>query len=252
MKLEKIIGMVHLDALPGYPQHASIGEVTEHALHDIRQLEIGGVDSALIENTYDDPVQKVMENEQIVAFSIVAQRIRENTRLPLGICCLFNDYRSALAVAKIVGAQYVRIPVFTEAVMSDTGYMEGNPKDVISYRNKIGADDIKILADVQVKHSYPLARRRIQLSARGAINCKADELVITGEETGHPPSLEELKAVRDALPKSYINIGSGTTPENINILAEYANAVIVGTFFYVNGRVDASRVKELRKAIRSL
>ena len=245
----KIIGMIHLDALSGYPQHRGMDRVIKNALHDAVELEKGGVDSILIENTDDDPHQKVLGPEQIAAYTLAAQKIAENTNLPLGICCLFNDYKTALSIAKIVGAEFVRVPVFNEAVISSSGIIEADPYDVIVFRDKINANHIKILADVQVKHAYSLSRRPIQESAAEILHFKADELVITGRFTGDMPALEDLKAVREALPDSHINIGSGTTPDNVKTLTEYANAVIVGTYFKVDGRMNAEKVKELRKAI---
>ena len=242
----KIIGMIHLDALPGYPQHRGMGCVLENALYDLSELEKGGVDSILMENTDDDPHQKILGAEQIAAYTFVAEKIAEKTKLPLGICCLFNDYRAALSIAKVIGAEYVRVPVFNEAVIASSGIIEADPYDVIAFRDKIRANDIRILADAKVKHAYSLSRRPIEESAAEILHFKAEELVITGRFTGDMPALEDLIAVRHALPDSYINIGSGTTPENIKTLAEYANATIVGTYFKVNGRMNSSMVKNLR------
>ena len=118
--------MIHLDALPGYPQHEGMSKVVEHALYDAHQLEDGGIDSILLENTYDDPQQKILGTEQIVAFTVAAQKVKENTQVPLGICCLFNDYKSALSIAKVVGADFVRVPVFTEAALTSYGFIESD------------------------------------------------------------------------------------------------------------------------------
>ncbi|MBS3102170.1 BtpA/SgcQ family protein [Candidatus Woesearchaeota archaeon] len=249
MSIKKLIGMIHLDALPGYPQHQGVERVIEHALHDLTQLQEGGVDSILIENTDDDPHLKVLGPEQLAGYTMVAEKIAANVSVPFGFCALFNDYKAALSIAKVAGGSYVRVPVFNEAVIASSGIIEGNPYDVISFRDKIKANDVKILADVQVKHAYSLSRRPIQESAVEILHFYADELIVTGRFTGDMPAMEDLRAVRAALPNSYINIGSGTTPENVKKLGEYADAVIVGTYFKVDGRMNASRVKELRKQV---
>lgn len=247
----KIIGMIHLDALPGYPQHEGMSKVLEHALYDAHQLEDGGIDSILLENTYDDPQQKILGTEQIVAYTVAAQKVKENIQVPFGICCLFNDYKSALSIAKIVGADFVRVPVFTEAVLTSYGFIESDPYDVITFRHKIDANDIKILADVRVKHAHSLSERPIEESAEEILNGGADELVITGRYTGDMPALDDLKAVRTALPNSYINIGSGTNPDNIKTLGLYADAAIVGTYLKDDdGRMNSSRVVSLRQLIQ--
>ena len=72
----KIIGMVHLKALPGYGQHTSMVDVIEYAVESAKILEQGGVNEILIENTGDDPHQKYVTPEIISAFTYVALEIK--------------------------------------------------------------------------------------------------------------------------------------------------------------------------------
>jgi len=241
----KIIGMIHLKTLPGYPQHQGMKTVIQQALQDASILEQGGVDSILIENTDDDPHQKQVSPETIAAFTIVANKVKEKITKPFGICVLWNDYKASLAIAKVTGASFVRIPVFTEAVVTASGIIESNPYDVISYRQKIKANEIRILADVQVKHASSLAIRSIEESSVEALHFGADEIVITGKFTGDCPNLVKLSAVRKANPTATVVIGSGTTPSNLNELAKYADKVIVGTYFKPMGKIELLRVREI-------
>jgi len=158
---------------------------------------------------------------------------------------LRNDYKASLAIAKITGAEFVRVPVFTEAVVTASGIVEGNPYDVISYREKIKSLDIKIMADVQVKHATMLTERSIIESAKEALHFGADEIIITGRYTGDSPNFDQLRKVRAACPEAIIVIGSGTTPKNFRELAKYANKAIVGTFFKPGGKIQVEKVKEL-------
>ena len=158
---------------------------------------------------------------------------------------MFNDYKAALAIAKITNASFVRIPVFTEAILTSCGIIEANPYDTITYREKIKAKNIKILADVQVKHAAMLAKRPIEESAKEALHFGADELIITGRFTGDCPSLAELKKVREACPNASIVIGSGTTPDNFDELSKYADSAIVGTYFKPEGKLSAEKIKEV-------
>lgn len=241
----EIVGMIHLKTLLGYPQHESMEKVIEQAVSDAVTLEEGGVDALLLENTDDDPHQKIVGPEVISAFTLVAQEIKKRITLPVGICVLWNDYKASLAIAKAIGAEFVRVPVFTEAVLTASGIIEGNPYDVISYREKIKANDIKIMADVQVKHAAMLAKRPIEESAKEALHFGADEIIVTGRFTGDCPDLEELRKVREACPKAIIIIGSGTIPNNFLDLAKYADKAIVGTYFKPNGKIELERVEEL-------
>lgn len=241
----KIIGMIHLKTLPGYPQHQSMEFVVEQAKKDALLLEQGGVEAILIENTDDDPHQKKVSPETIAAFTQVALEVKNTVKTPIGICVLWNDYKASLAIAKIMGGSFVRIPVFTEAVVTASGIIEAEPYEVVSYRKKINAENIKIMADVQVKHAAMLAKRPLEESATEALHFGADEIIITGRFTGDSPNLEELKKVREACPEAIIIIGSGTTPENIIELSSYADKAIVGTYFKPHGEIILERVKEI-------
>ena len=241
--------MIHLPTLPGYPQHKGMNIVKEKALYDAHQLKEGGIDKILIENNDDNPHRKLLGPEQIAAYSVVAYMINEELKgdVPLGICCLWNDPISALAIANQVGADFIRVPIFTEASLPAPGYIQGRPYDLITYRDKLKLNHVRILADVDVKHASSQSRRPIEELAADILGSTADELIITGTRTGVMPLEDDLKAVRDALPDCYINIGSGTTPENIEILKKYANAFIVGTYFKDdNGRISSSRVETLK------
>ncbi|MFH1915912.1 MAG: BtpA/SgcQ family protein [Nanoarchaeota archaeon] len=247
----KIIGMIHLKTLPGYPQHKTMDYVISRAIDDALRLEKGGVDGILVENTDDDPHQRLVLPEIVSAFSIVAQAIKENVSVPIGICVLWNDYRAALGIAKVIGADFVRIPIFIEAAVTASGIIEGNPYDAISYRQKLAAGHIRIMADVQVKHAGHIARRPIAESSREAIHFGADEIIVTGRYTGNAPVIDDLKDVRKANPDAIIAIGSGITPENIGDLKKYADIGIVGTYFKENDCIDTLKVKRLMELAKA-
>jgi membrane complex biogenesis BtpA family protein len=243
----KLIGMVHLKTLPGYPQFKCMEHVLKKALEDALRLEKGGVDAILIENSDDDPHRKTVGQETIAAITIIAQKIKEQVRVPLGLCILWNDYKAALAIAKVVGADFVRVPVFTEAVLTSCGMIEGDPYDVICYRRLIGAENVKILADVHVKHSTVLSKRSIWESAREALGFGADEIIITGRFTGDSPDIKELEEVRLKCPEAKIVIGSGTDADNIVLLRRFADRFIVGTYFKdENFDIDINKVGVLK------
>jgi len=239
--------MVHLKTLLGYPQHQSMSVVLEQAIEDALLLEQGGVDAILIENTDDDPHQKIVSPEIIAAFTVITREIKAKVKVPIGVCVLWNDYQASLAIAKLAEADFVRIPVFTEAVVTASGIIEGNPYEAISYRHKIGADNIKILADIQVKHAAMLAKRPLEESAKEALHFGADEIIITGRFTGDCPDLEKLRKVRVVCPKATIVIGSGTTPNNFLELAKFADKAIVGTYFKPKGKIELEKVEELMR-----
>src|SRR5438045_2801585 len=78
--------------------------------------------------------------------------------LPLGVNVLRNDARSALAIAAAVGAAFIRVNIHTGARMTDQGVIEGAAHRTVRYRKLLG-HDVKIFADVDVKHSAPASPR---------------------------------------------------------------------------------------------
>jgi membrane complex biogenesis BtpA family protein len=114
---------------------------------------------------------------------------------------------------------------------TDQGIIEGKASELLRYRNMLGAD-INIFADVLVKHAYPLVSQSIGRAAKDtAYRGLADALIVTGSETGEQPSLQDLKAVKKAVPDRFLFAGSGVTTENVESVLEYADGCIVGKVF---------------------
>lgn len=248
----KIIGMIHLKTLPGYPRHKGMEFVIAHALNDAYALVKGGVDAILVENTYDDPQVKYVAPETIAAFTLAAREVIKVVNVPVGVCVLWNDYRAAFAIAKISGARFVRIPVFTEAALTASGIIEGCAYEAIAYRHKLNANDIKILADVHVKHAAAIAQRPIAESAVEALSSGADQLVITGRFTGDAPSLQDLIEVRNACQNAIIVVGSGFNLESMKYITNYADVAIVGTAFKENDEVVVEKVRQIISKVKNL
>lgn len=270
-KLEKIfktdtsvIGMIHFLPLIGYKGYGDMHEVLSAALLDLRALEMGGVGGILIENNYDLPHRIIVGSETVAAMTYLAAEIAKKTKLPIGISVLWNDYKAALFIAKVAGAQFIRVPVFVDNVRTSCGDIFGNAKDVTAYRKKIGAKDILLFTDIHVKHATLLSTYTVEESACLAKQKGSDGIIITGKWTADAPLKEDLARVRRSVGKFPILIGSGATARNINELMEYANGVIVGTSLktgkntkkHVNikgedQRIDHIKVKTFVKAFEN-
>jgi hypothetical protein len=251
-----VIGMVHLRALPGSPRWGgSMGAVIDAALADARALAEGGVDALLVENHGDVPFSAGRVDAATVAGMAVAiAEIGKVVSLPAGVNVLKTDALSALAVAAATGARFVRVNVHVGAVVADQGLLLSGAHDTLRYRRLLDLD-IKILADIQVKHGMPLAPIPIELEARDcAARGLADGLVVSGVATGAPTALDDLKRVRDAVPEVPILVGSGATAETAAELLSVADGLIVGTAVKRDGvlanPVETSRVRRLVEAAR--
>ena len=251
MKLEEIfetkkpiIGALHFSPMLGFAGFTSQQEILEKALDDLEAFVAGraGVDGIIIENNYDFPHKINVSPETVAMMTYFGHEIRKRTSLPIGVSVLFNDYRAALAIAKVIDARFIRVPVFVDDVRTDFGDIYGNAKDVIEYRRNIGAEDVVIFTDVQVKHAEMLDKTKtIEDSVRQAIEAGADALLLTGRWTGDAPNMDKLMRARAAAGDFPILLGSGVDKNNAVELFRYANGAIVSTSLKEGDKVAGER-----------
>ncbi|MFC1700183.1 BtpA/SgcQ family protein [Patescibacteria group bacterium] len=140
----------------------------------------------------------------------------------------------------------MRVAVFVDHVRTSYGDILGHAYKVIEFRKELGAEDICLFTDIQVKHSELLNIRPIEDSALEAIEKDSDGLIVTGKWTGDAPNLEKLASVRKAVKDFPIIIGSGATKDNMSTLLEYADAIIVGTALKTGKVKDKSEEVNLK------
>jgi len=251
-----VIGMVHLLALPGSPRwDARMREVLERAVADAKALEGGGIDGLMVENFGDVPFCKGrVEAHTVSAMTLAVAAIRDTVRIPVGVNVLRNDSRSALAIAAVIGASFIRVNVHVGAMVTDQGIVEGNAQDTMRYRRELGAD-VKVLADVMVKHAGPLGGQTIEQVARDtAYRGLADALIVTGSGTGEPTDLEDVARTREVVPDVPVLVGSGVYEGNVAEVLSLADGVIVGTSLKQGGittnPVDRTRVAQLMATVK--
>jgi uncharacterized protein len=238
--LPALIGVIHLRPLPASPRYAGdLAAVVAAAAEDARRLERAGFDGVVVENFGDAPfVPGRVSPVTIAAMTAAAIAIRAAAPgLALGINVLRNDAEAALAVAVVAGAAFIRVNVHTGARVTDQGLIEGRAHETLRLRRALGAEGVRIFADVDVKHSAPLAARPLgeeahDLTERGL----ADGVIVTGSGTGRGVAPADLDAVSDALgPEAKIFIGSGATVASLPSLRR-AYGVIVGSCLRASGR----------------
>jgi membrane complex biogenesis BtpA family protein len=252
----KIIGMLHVPALPASPKNElSFTDVTNWVLKDADVLAAGGIDAFIIENFGDTPFYPRRVPAHTVAFmTALSLQIRRAFALPLGINVLRNDAESAIAIAVAVAAQFIRVNIHVGARVTDQGLIEGTAHETLRYRKLLGSD-LKIFADVDVKHSAPIAPRPLkeeveELVFRGGV----DAVIVTGTATGKQTNLGDLKAAKSAAGPAPVFAGSGVDAQSVGEILRIADGVIVGTALKRDGittnAVDAERVRALMKAAR--
>ena len=251
-----IIGVVHLLPLPASARWGgSLKAVIDRAEQEATALAAGGVDGIIIENFFDVPFVKDQVDPAVVSvMTLIVQRLKNLVTVPLGLNVLRNDGRSALAIAACVEAQFIRVNVLTGVMATDQGLIEGQAHQLLRYRRELGSD-VKILADVLVKHARPLGTPNLTTAVQDTIERGlADAVILSGWATGSPPSLEDLELASTAAKETPVLIGSGANWDNIAQLMQAADGVIVASSLKRHGLikepVDPIRVAQFVEAAR--
>ena len=256
-----IIGMVHLIPLPGAPAYEgwSMDDVIEYALRDARILVENGVNGLIVENMWDLPyyASRRIPPEEIAAHAVAAREIAKSFDVPVGITSIHNGGRIALGIAKAAGAKFIRVCLYTGALIWDTGEIDsGNAADLMRLRKALYAEDIRFFADVYKKHAVMLSGIDPEIHAIWTDFYLADALIVTGRMTGSAPDVDLVKRVKEVVGETPVIIGSGLTAENAEKLLRYADGAIVGTYFKVKGitqnPVDPARVKRLMEKVKEV
>ncbi|WRH67930.1 MAG: BtpA/SgcQ family protein [Planktothrix sp. GU0601_MAG3] len=251
-----IIGVVHLLPLPTSPRWGgNLKTVIDRAEQEATALASGGVNGIIVENFFDAPFAKDQVDPAVVsAMTLIVQRIMNLVTLPIGINVLRNDAHSALAIAACTGAQFVRVNVLNGVMATDQGIIEGHAHEILRYRRELGSD-VKILADVLVKHGRPLGSPNLTTAVQETIErALADGVILSGWSTGSPPNLEDLELARAAAMGTPVFIGSGASWENVGTLIQAADGVIVSSSLKRHGQIhqpiDPSRVGQFVETTR--
>ncbi len=257
-----VIGALHFPPLLGYPDFPGMDVALENALKDLSAFEKGGVDAIIFENNYDFPHKEFVDTGTIASMTYLGEKIKKNTNLPLGISVLWNDYKTALTIAKILDLQFVRIPVFVDDVKTNYGKIKADAEKVIEFKKKIDAENILIFTDIHVKHAEITSDYTLEESAKLALEKGSDGLILTGKWTGESPDLNDLKKIKTIIKDFPVILGSGIDITNIKNLFEYSNGAMVSTSLKEgevnNGeinvksykqRIDLQKVEKLTRAI---
>ena len=254
-----IIGMIHVDALPGSPKYK--GNVKNVISKAIKEAEIyleSGIDSIAIENMHDIPyLKRNVSSEITTLMSIIGYEIKQRTKLPVGIQILAGANKEALAAANSAGLDFIRAEGFVFGHIADEGIFESDAGELLRYRKSIGADKILIFTDIKKKHSSHSITSDVSIeeTAKTAEFFLSDGLIITGKATGKEAEIDEIKSVKKTT-KLPVIIGSGITEQNLENYLPFCDAMIVGSFFKKSGNwenfVDEKRVKSFIKKVNKL
>ena len=105
-----VIGMAHLQALPGSPGYdaaGGLGRLIDLIAADIDALQAGGIDAVMFGNEGDRPYVLKAPPEGIAAMAAVVSAVRPLLKVPFGVNYLWDPV-ATVAIAVATGAAFGR------------------------------------------------------------------------------------------------------------------------------------------------
>lgn len=255
---KSVIGMIHVGALPGTPfAREGLGTLVKRAASEAKMLSACGFDCLMIENMHDRPyVHGDHGPETVAAMTAVGLAVRDAApKQPLGVQILSGGNKEAIAVAQAIGAAWIRCENFVFSHVADEGLLpKAEAGDLLRYRRSIGADGVRVFADVKKKHASHAITADVSLAeaVEASVFFGADGVIVSGSATGKPVELEDLQAARRATTLPVL-VGSGVRPESAKKLFAFADALIVGSYYKRGGTwghaPDKTRCRRLIQAV---
>ena len=250
-----IVGMVHLLALPGAPDFGGdVDEIYAHALRDAQALADGGIDALIVENFGDEPFM-VGEPEvhDLALMAAITRDIQRLVTMPVGVNVQFNAWRAEIAIACACRAEFVRVEVYVDRVISAMGVVDPCAGQITRYRAALGADNVQLWADIQTKYTTNITPQPLTQSACDAEAAGADALIVTGAATGSATPLDAVAEVK-AVTTLPVLVGSGTMIDNVTAALDIADGAIVGSTLKQDGvvqnPVSVERTRAFMRAAR--
>jgi membrane complex biogenesis BtpA family protein len=254
-----IIGMIHVDALPGTPRfNHSFQDVIAKARTEALTYRGAGIDMLAIENMHDVPfLRQKVGSEIVAAMAVIGYEVKNAAGLRCGIQILAGANFEALAAAQAAGLDFIRAEGFVFAHIADEGFIDGCAGPLLRYRRQIGADDILVLTDIKKKHSSHAITADVDIveTAHAAEFFLSDGVIVTGIATGAAANLEEIQRVKEAVSIPVL-VGSGITLDNVGRYLAIADGLIIGSYFkqggHWTGEVDFERVKTFMDKVNKM
>ena len=243
-----IIAMLHLDPLPGDPRWHygdSVEAVVQHALEDLRALQNGGVDGILISNEFSLPYQRHMNFVTPAAMAYVVGRLKDEIRVPFGVDCI-SDGEATIELAAAVGADFVR-GTFCGVYVGDGGLYNNDFSALLRRKAALHLDNLKMLYFINPESDRNLDTRPLADIAKSTIfKAHPDGLCISANAAGQDVDDALITSVKEANPEVVVLCNTGCRPDTIVRKLRCGDAAVVGTYFKEGGKLEDSRLRNLR------
>lgn len=243
-----IIAMLHLDPLPGDPRWRygdTMESVVQHALADLKALQDGGVDGILISNEFSLPYQRHMNFVTPAAMAYVVGRLKDEIRVPFGVDCI-SDGEATIELAAAVGADFVR-GTFCGVYVGDGGLYNNDFSALLRRKAALHLDNLKMLYFINPESDRNLDTRPLADIAKSTIfKAHPDGLCISANAAGQDVDDALITSVKEANPEVVVLCNTGCRPDTIVRKLRCGDAAVVGTYFKEGGKLEDSRLRNLR------
>jgi len=271
-----LIGVVHLPPLPGSPGYRrarfpdvggstwGIEGIVEYAVSQAKIYESAGFDGVIVENYGDKPYTLRAGKGQVAAMTYIVGSVARELSIPVGVNMLRNSGYEAVYVAHITGARFVRVNNLCELRVSQEGIMYPEARRIaralseLSIYDEVQSGKLAIMADINVKHSSPIAPTiNTKDMVRDCVErsgIPVYSIIVTGARTGEEPGydrVEEILPVAREL-RVELYIGSGVSHTNIMKYWSVGDGFIVGTSVKTGGRTENPVSEEKASALARL
>lgn len=232
-----VIAALHLPPF-NLARDLSMAEVEDYVLSNCETFAKSGIPAVKLQDETREPGRCTVST--VARMGALGRLIRrEFPQLILGIIVQAHDPVAPIAIAQAAGADFVRLKVFVGSAMTSEGPKDALAVEALAYRRSIGADDVKILADVHDRTCLPLGGVPADRAALWAESLGADSLVITG--SSFTDTLSRIEVARSAGMTRPVIVGGGITDENVGAALNAAQGVIVSTSLMRQGAGPLAR-----------
>ncbi len=226
--------MIHLPRT--YDRTGELEDINSYALREAGKLADAGFDGFIVENYNDYPFPRGrIEESTLFIMGRVLESLRKEFRDKLiGVNILRNDALDSVKLACEGSADFIRVNAYLEPVWAPEGLLEPVGYEVYRFKEKNNCN-VKIYADVNVKHSKPILDYVTALKNlvwRGRV----DGVIVSGSATGSETSPLHVYLARKIAPGNVeVIVGSGVTLDNAGLYVGVADALIIGTWIKEGG-----------------
>lgn len=249
------IGMVHFAPLPGSPHYrgAALEEIRDRAAADRDALLAAGFDTISFSNEGDRPYLTAAPAQTLAIMTRLVTELAADLPVPFG-CGVLIDPFATFALAQAVGASFVRVSLgVTTGVF---GWEVRDSGSLCRYRQQLGAEGIDMLLNVSPHFASSLdTRDSVDVVRSYVFMVEPEAIQIHGAGAGRPPSIDDVRSVKAAVPGVPVLTASGTSAETVAGYLEVCDGVVVGSSLKEGANiwnpVDPARAREYMRAVRT-